>query len=858
MEVSKDQCSTAKSESNMNTKAGNKKKRFQSGAEKRKKQKEKEKSAEKQRKFLAAFVVQSTSNTEESSTPLHEDKSTLHPDTEAETVNVEVRNEEEFQVENITSKIDGCNIKHLDASDDSKIIESVNVSDNFPNNIALWPHSISGAARDHYLLNRPSNVGNIKNLKVEYADRNKIYYRNISESNFYCFKANGKKEFREWLKFSETTKCIYCFVCKLFSTSNNQTKFITGYNDWKNLARSLKEHESSNFHIEAMFALKKRSVILGRIDTQLAKQLHGQQNYWREVLKRIVATMKSLSSLGIAFRGHRENVDSKRRGNFFSCIQYLSEFDSFLKNHLERYDNAGSGNVSYLSHSVCDEFIALMANEVKQHLIAEVKEAMYYSIIVDSTPDITHIDQLTFILRFVDEKGDIKERFFGFIPIESHDSAYRENVVLENLRNYSIELKNCRGQTYDNASNMSGRYTGLQARLKEHCKTATYVPCASHTLNLIGNCAAEACTPAVSYFDFIQKVYVFFSSSTRRWNFLQKNLQDSDIKNVKRISDTRWSARADAVAALILNYKEIQKSLIEIGEHANEKPVYKLEAKSLARKFDEYETALLTVIWDKLLQRINSVSKYLQDTQANLLKGSSLLKSLTEFINEVRKNFQDIEAEANLMTNNRQYKERRKRKRKYHFDENKGGEACHEEKQSFIINVHNVICDILIAELTQRSTTYNNILNDFQIFFDGKLEEKAFETCVTNLITKYADDIEAHYFKDEVKHFIKYTKNEKVTNPMHMYKLIKDGLQSTFPNVETILKIFLTLPICNASGERSFSVLKRVKNYLRNSMSQPHLNELSLLFIENDVVQELDYEKMIDKFSKLKARKVTF
>ncbi|GBM27349.1 Zinc finger MYM-type protein 1 [Araneus ventricosus] len=461
MEVSKDPCSTAKSESNMNTKAGNKKKRFQSGAEKRKKQKEKEKSIEKQRKFLAAFVVQSTSNTEESSTPLHEDKSTLHPDTEAETVNVEVRNEDEFQVENITSKNDGCGIKHLDASDNSKIIENVNVSDNFPNDIALWPHSISDAARDHYLLNRPSNVGNIKNLKVEYTDRNKIYYRNISESNFYCFKANG-------------------------------------YNDWKNLARSLKDHESSHSHIEGMFALKKRSVILGRIDTQLAKQLHGRQNYWREVLKRIVATVKLLSSLGIAFRGHRENVDSKRRGNFFSCIQYLSEFDSFLKNHLERYDNAGSGNASYLSHSVCDEFIALMANKVKQHLIAEVKEAMYYSIIVDSTPDVTHIDQLTFILRFVDEIGDIKERCFGFMPIESHDSAYLENVVLENLRNYSIELKICRCQTFDNASNMSGRYTGLQAKLKEHCKTATYVPCASHTLNLIGNCAAEACTPDIT------------------------------------------------------------------------------------------------------------------------------------------------------------------------------------------------------------------------------------------------------------------------------------------------------------------------------------------------------------------------
>ncbi|CAL1273464.1 unnamed protein product [Larinioides sclopetarius] len=63
-----------------------------------------------------------------------------------------------------------------------------------------------------------------------------------------------------------------------------------------------------------MFALKKRSEVLGRIDTQLAKQLHVQQNYWLEDLKRIVTTVKLLANLGIAFRGHRENVDSKRKG----------------------------------------------------------------------------------------------------------------------------------------------------------------------------------------------------------------------------------------------------------------------------------------------------------------------------------------------------------------------------------------------------------------------------------------------------------------------------------------------------------------------------------------------------------------
>ncbi|CAH0563143.1 unnamed protein product [Brassicogethes aeneus] len=111
---------------------------------------------------------------------------------------------------------------------------------------------------------------------------------------------------------------------------------------------------------------------------------------------------------------------------------------------------------------------------------------------------------------------DIKERFFGFIPIERHDAAYLEKVVLESLQNLGFDIKNCRGQTYDNAANMSGQYNGLQAKLKEHVETATYIPCASHTLNLIENSAAESCSGALHYFNFIQNIYVYFSSSTRK------------------------------------------------------------------------------------------------------------------------------------------------------------------------------------------------------------------------------------------------------------------------------------------------------------------------------------------------------
>lgn len=101
-----------------------------------------------------------------------------------------------------------------------------------------------------------------------------------------------------------------------------------------------------------------------------------------------------------------------------------------------------------------------------------------------------------------------------------------------------------------------------------------------------------------------------------------------------------------------------------------------------------------------------------------------------------------------------------------------------------------------------------------------------FNECVESICTKYQNDIDIKYFKDKIVHFITFIKEENVVSPVDMYKLLIAGLQSTFPNVEKIQKIFLTIPICNASGERSFSVLKRVKNYLRNSLSQLNLSQL--------------------------------
>ncbi|GBP23047.1 Zinc finger MYM-type protein 1 [Eumeta japonica] len=78
---------------------------------------------------------------------------------------------------------------------------------------------------------------------------------------------------------------------------------------------------------------------------------------------------------------------------------------------------------------------------------------------------ISHVDQLTLIVRYVLPSGPV-ERFVKFLDMEDHTAEQLAQSLLDFLSESGIDIKDCRGQSYDNASNMSGKYTGLQARIK--------------------------------------------------------------------------------------------------------------------------------------------------------------------------------------------------------------------------------------------------------------------------------------------------------------------------------------------------------------------------------------------------------
>ena len=77
-----------------------------------------------------------------------------------------------------------------------------------------------------------------------------------------------------------------------------------------------------------------------------------------------------------------------------------------------------------------------------------------------------------------------------------------------------------------------------------------------------------------------------------------------------------------------------------------------------------------------------------------------------------------------------------------------------------------------------------------------------------------------------------------------------------YPNIRMTLFISAIRPSTTASNERSFSTLKRLKTYLRSTMTADRLNGLSLMNINQDI--EIPAETIVDNFGRLGPHRLAF
>ena len=170
---------------------------------------------------------------------------------------------------------------------------------------------------------------------------------------------SGETKPRHWLLYSSSTDRVFCFVCRLFKPRVHSSLAKDGFQTWNHIDR-LSEHEQSSEHRQVLSQYSIRLTNKETLDRILVEENEKVKGYWRDVLKRVVSTVRFLAVRGLAFRGTDEKFGSLSNGNFLGCLELLAEYDPFLAAHIERYGNSGRGIGSYLSSKTSDEFIRLM------------------------------------------------------------------------------------------------------------------------------------------------------------------------------------------------------------------------------------------------------------------------------------------------------------------------------------------------------------------------------------------------------------------------------------------------------------------------------------------------------------------
>lgn len=182
---------------------------------------------------------------------------------------------------------------------------------------------------------------------------------------------------------------------------------------------------------------------------------------------------------------------------------------------------------------------------------------------------------------------------------------------------------------------------------------------------------------------------------------------------------------------------------------------------------------------------------------------------------------------------------------------------CDSVEEYYRISIYIPFLDSFITNLQDRFSKHKSILAGFQCLFPNNPNEISESTIneFTDLIRFYKNDLlgtneellaELRFW---YRKLARSDASEKPSDGPSAVSYCDDSLH----NIKILLEILCVLPVTTAENERSFSTLKRLKTYLRNSLSENRLNGLTLLHVYRNETPEVN--SIINKFSE-KSRKL--
>ena len=335
---------------------------------------------------------------------------------------------------------------------------------------------------------------------------------------------------------------------------------------------------------------------------------------------------------------------------------------------------------------------------------------------------------------------------------------------------------------------------------------------------------------------------------------------------LKRVMTTRWSSRNDALQALRYSYGTVMIVLTKLVLCATDKEE-KAVAAGLKANLENLNTVLLIVFQCRVHSIINPVSQLLQRDDQDISYSSVMLQRAVNMMKALRCSFEEVHEEAvnvaGVWRVDTTFPDKRITRVPRMFDEKTVDQRLKDPVKRFQVNIFNASIDIMVTQLARRFAGTNAVATAFQCLSPQFLSansstDEVVSRSATSLAATYSSDISVD-FKTQLLSFRALFKDDirtiSTVAALTDFLIVKNySLLATFHDLYTAFLLFLTLPVTVASAERSFSKLKLIKTYLRNTMQQDRLSGLTILSIENAVARQLDVSQIIDDFASRKAR----
>jgi len=262
----------------------------------------------------------------------------------------------------------------------------------------------------------------------------------------------------------------------------------------------------------------------------------------------------------------------------------------------------------------------------------------------------------------------------------------------------------------------------------------------------------------------------------------------------------------------------------------------------------------------ELLDRIEILNKDLQNSELSVNDSYRKIEGVMYYINVSR----DSKFEIIWQKSNDRVKELdidepqlpRQRKIPKRLDTSNTENLVFKTPKEMYCKIYFEIYDRVLTSLNNRfDTEAARFLKFLEAFAVGE------STNVAEITNFYGDDFEKDRLVSDRDMLLNLTSrsNVKVSNLREIVDFLRknEWCMGLIPEYVKFIKLLMTIPGSSCTNERSFSVLRRLKNYLRTTMLQDRLNHVAILHIYNDITDKLDIEILMDKFIARKVKRTT-